>query len=193
MREREYCLGIPNPAYRKGVISTLSRHGLRCVGEGRDCPHLLRVIRQVQPQLVLMDLSLPGSVRETAHIIDQETSAAVLLLDSFNPGKSAGAGRAENYPAVVLPLPVSEEVLYYVLEVTLREAARRNKLEEELGKLKARLQSRIVVERAKGMVMKKLSLGEEEAYRFLQKKSMDLRLPLKEVAEAVLRGDSCIL
>lgn len=191
MREMEYCLGIPNPAHRKGIISALSLHGLRCVGEGRDCPHLLRVIRQVQPQLVLIELSLPGNVWETAYIIDQETSSAVLLLEALNSGRSAG--RAVNYPAVVLPLPVNEQVLHYVVEVILRESERRNKLQEELRKLRARLQSRIVVERAKGIVMKELSLDEQQSYRFLQKKSMDLRLPLKDVAEAVLRGDRCIL
>jgi len=74
----------------------------------------------------------------------------------------------------------------------LQEAGRRKKLQEELKKLKARLQSRILVERAKGVVMKKLSLGEEEAYRFLQKKSMDLRLSLRDLAEAVLKGEGGI-
>lgn len=180
-------MGIPDPAHRKVILSALSRNGLRCIGEGRDCQHLLRLVRRVQPQLVLMELSLPGNVGETASIIDQETSAAVLLLDSLNPAQRTQ--RAVNYPAALLPLPVSEEVLYYVLEVTLQEAGRRKKLQEELKKLKARLQSRILVERAKGVVMKKLSLGEEEAYRFLQKKSMDLRLSLRDLAEAVLKGE----
>jgi len=162
----------------------MSLLGSYCVGEGRDCPHLLRVIRKIQPQLVLIDLSLPGNVLETAFIIDQETSTAVLLLERLTPEGTIIDTR--NVPAMVLPLPVNEQVLRYVVEVLLLEFNRRKKLQQEVRELRAKLQSRIVVERAKGIVMKELSLNEQQAYRFLQKKSMDLRLSLKEVAEQLL-------
>lgn len=187
MRELEYCLGIPDPVQRKRIISALSLSGLRCVGEGRDCPHLLRVVRQIQPQLVLIELSLPGNVLETASIIDQETPVAVLLLGGLALHSSLTA--VQNVPAVVLPLLVNEQVLQYVVEVLLKESERRKRLQQEVRELRARLKSRIVVERAKGIVMKELSLSEQQAYRFLQKRSMDLRLPMKKIAEAVLNGE----
>ncbi len=186
----EYCLGIPDPLHRKRIVSALSLIGMRCVGEGRDCPHLLRVVRKIQPQLVLIDLSLPGNVLETASIIDQETLTAVLLLE--RPTLEETITATCNVPIIVLPLPVNEQVLHYVVDVLLLESERRKKLQQEVRELRAKLQSRIVIERAKGIVMKELSLNEQQAYRFLQKKSMDLRLPIKEVAEAVFNGDMLI-
>jgi response regulator NasT len=190
MLEMEYCLGIPDPLHRKRIVSALSLIGMRCVGEGRDCPHLLRVVRKIQPQLVLIDLSLPGNVLETASIIDQETLTAVLLLE--RPTLEETITATCNVPIIVLPLPVNEQVLHYVVDVLLLESERRKKLQQEVRELRAKLQSRIVIERAKGIVMKELSLNEQQAYRFLQKKSMDLRLPIKEVAEAVFNGDMLI-
>jgi len=60
---------------------------------------------------------------------------------------------------------------------------------EELNSLKGKMQSRIIVERAKGFIMQELSINEPAAYRFLQKKSMDLRLPISEAAKAILNND----
>jgi two-component system, response regulator PdtaR len=174
MNTLEYCVGIPDPVNRKAAISALSLSGFHCVGEGKDCPHLLRVLRKVQPHLVIMDLSLPGDVLYTANIIDQEILTAVLLLEQKKGIRTAGA---RNNSFMVLSLPVNTVVLNYVVETLLIEFNRRKKLHEELRSLKDKMQSRILVERAKGVIMQELSLNEPDAYRFLQKKSMDLRMP----------------
>jgi two-component system, response regulator PdtaR len=186
----EYCVGIPDPVHRKAVISALSPSGLHCVGEGKDCPHLLRVLRKVQPHLVVIDLSLPGDVLSTANIVDQEILTAVLLLEQRKGIKITG-NRNTSY--MVLSLPVNAVVLSNCVETLLVEFNRRKKLHEELRSLKDKMQSRILVERAKGIIMQDLSLTEPEAYRFLQKKSMDLRLPLIEAAKAILNNDMKII
>ncbi|MDO9535967.1 MAG: ANTAR domain-containing protein [Bacillota bacterium] len=183
----EYCVGIPDPVNRKAAISALSLSGLHYVGEGKDCPHLLRVLRKVQPHLVIIDLSLPGDVLYTASIIDEEAMAAVLLLEQRKGIRTAG-GRNNSF--MVLSLPVNTVVLNYCVETLLVEFNRRKRLHQELRSLKDKMQSRILVERAKGIIMQELSLNEPEAYRFLQKKSMDLRLPLIEAAKAILNNDN---
>ncbi|MEW5921185.1 MAG: ANTAR domain-containing protein [Bacillota bacterium] len=183
----EYCLGIPGTTERKAVISALSLAGMYCAGEGRDCPHFLRLVRSVQPHLAIMEISLPGNVLETAAIIDQESLTAVLLLENKKAGSYPTLSMRDS-PNMVLSLPVNDQVLTAVVDVLYREFQRRKKLQGELRALKERLQGRIVIEQAKGLVMKKFNLEEQQAYRLLQKKSMELRMPLEKLARAVLQG-----
>jgi two-component system, response regulator PdtaR len=183
----DYCLGIPGTAERRTVIAALSLAGMQCVGEGRDCPHLLRMVRSVQPQLVLLELSLPGNVLETAAIIDQEALAAVLLLENHQKEKKTALALREN-TIMLLSLPVNDQVLVAVVDVLYREFLRRRKLQGEINALSDRLQSRVVIEQAKGLIMKKFKMDEQQAYRLLQKKSMELRTPLEKLARAVVRG-----
>ncbi len=184
----DYCLGIPGTAERRAVIAALSMVGMQCVGEGRDCPHFLRIVRSVQPQVVLMELSLPGNVMETAAIIDQEAVAAVLLLEKQTKEPKAALAPGDS-PIMLLSLPVNDQVLTSVVDVLYREFQRRKKMQSELHTIKERLQGRVIIEQAKGLIMKKFNLDEQQAYRLLQKKSMEMRTPLEKLAHAVVRGN----
>lgn len=183
----EYCLGIPEAVDRKAVIAALSLMGMHCAGEGRDCPQFLRMMRSVQPQLAIIELSLPGNVWETAAIIDQEALAAVLLLKKQVKEPNPSLMLRES-PNMLLALPVNPQVLTAVVEVLYREFQRRKKMQNELQAVKDRLQGRIIIEQAKGLIMKKYNLEEQQAYRLLQKKSMEMRTPLEKLAGAIVRG-----
>ncbi|MCC7571523.1 ANTAR domain-containing protein [Candidatus Micrarchaeota archaeon] len=183
----EYCLAVPDPVDRRAVISALSLLGLSCVGEGSDSGHFLRVLRKVQPQLAILDLSLPGNVLETASIIDHEGLAALLLLEGKKNKKRVMNLQSAGF--MILKMPVQQIVLNSVVEVLYLEFKRRQKLQQEISALRAKLQARTVVERAKGVLMQEFSWSEQQAYRFLQKESMDLRVPIKEVAEKLFKGN----
>ncbi len=186
MEELEFCLGIPGTADRKAVIGALAPVGWHAVGEGRECNHLLRTVRQVQPRLTVIDLALPGEVLSTAAVIEEEALSAVLLL--AQPGMETYRGTPlSEVSFVLLRLPVDGVILTTAAEVLSLEFKRQKKLHQELGRLSEKLRTRVAVERAKGAVMKRHALDEQEAYRYLQKRSMDLRLPLKKVAEAVFQ------
>jgi len=90
---------------------------------------------------------------------------------------------------MILKMPVQQIVLNSVVEVLYLEFKRRQKLQQEISALRAKLQARTVVERAKGVLMQEFSWSEQQAYRFLQKESMDLRVPIKEVAEKLFKGN----
>ncbi len=170
MKELEYCLGITDIAAGKAIISSLSTAGFRCQGQDQDCSRLLRTLQRVQPQLVIMSLDLPGDVPETVNTIEQEALAALLLVS-----RKTAAGNIwqnnEDAPPPVMTLPVESNVLLAVVEVLYLEYVRRKRLQEEVKSLRSKLQSRTVIERAKGILMKELSLDEHGAYRFLQKKA----------------------
>ncbi len=187
MKELEYCLGITDIADGRAIISALSTAGFRCQGQDQDCSHLLRTLQRVQPQLVIMSLDLPGDVHGTVNTIDQEALAALLLVSRKTvPGIAWDNNRDET--PLVMTLPVESNVLLAVVKVLYLEYVRRKRLLEELRSLRSKLQSRTVIERAKGILMKELSLDEQGAYRFLQKKSMDLRLPLRDYADSIITG-----
>ncbi len=187
MKELEYCLGITDIADGRAIISALSTAGFRCQGQDQDCSHLLRTLQRVQPQLVIMSLDLPGDVHGTVNTIDQEALAALLLVSRKTvPGIAWDNNRDET--PLVMTLPVESNVLLAVVKVLYLEYVRRKRLLEELRSLRSKLQSRTVIERAKGILMKELSLDEQGAYRFLQKKSMDLRLPLRDYADGIITG-----
>ncbi len=183
MEGLEYCLAVSNTMDKKAVISALLTAGLRCSGEGENCQQFLRIIRRVQPHLAIMDVSLPGNVVETASIIDQEALSALLLVSRHN---NKGLPPPRNLSFMVLALPVNELVINTAIEAVYLEFRRRRQLVEELCSLRSKLQARTVIEQAKGIIMKDFSIDEDRAYRYLQKRSMDQRLPLKEVAERVL-------
>ncbi len=187
MEEIEYCLGITNAVDRKHIISTLSSAGLRCTGESKDCSHFLRTVRTVQPQLTILSLDLKGDVLETASIIEEEALAALLLISKDSPNRGI-FHKTEGISSPIIRFPLENSVLLAVIEVIYQEYVRRKKLVTELKSLRNKLQSRTVIERAKGIIMKELSIDEQSAYRFLQKKSMDLRLPLKKYAERIIAG-----
>lgn len=186
METLEYCLGVPDPVERRAVISALSLIGFSCVGEGSDSGHFLRVLRKVQPQLAIVDLSLPGNVLETASIINHEGLAALLLLESKKNKKKVMDLHYDDF--LIIKLPVQQMVLHSVVEVLYLEFRRRQKLQQEISALRYKLQAWTVVERAKGLLMQEFSWSEQQAYRFLQKKSMDLRLPIKELAEKICKA-----
>jgi len=186
LEDLEYCLGAASPAEGKEIITSLSPAGLRCTGEAGDCPQFLRTVRKFQPQVTILSLELKGDVLETASIIDQESLAALLLVTRENTESTFYQKMKQQFP-YIQELPVESNVLLTAIKVLYLEHLRRKQLNEELHNLRSRLQARTVIERAKGVVMKELSLDEQSAYRFMQKKSMDLRLPLKDYAERLLK------
>jgi two-component system, response regulator PdtaR len=120
-----------------------------------------------------------------AGILTQEKIAPVLLLTAFGDqelverAKDAGV---VNY--IVKPLLESEVVP--AIEVTLARYNEFRTLEEEVGTLTEKLETRKIVERAKGLLMEKQGLSEQEAFRKIQKASMNNRKSMREVAEAIL-------
>ncbi len=181
----EYCLGVKEAEKKRLIISTFSKLNCKAVGDAPDCARFLRLLRKVQPQLTVLDLFLPGNVRETATIIDREGLAALLLVSEKPYQRNLVAGGSASY--TVLPLPLQVPFVETVLEVIWQEFRRRRELLHEIRDLKSKLQSRKVTERAKDILMSRLSISEPEAYRYLQKESMNLRLPMVKVAQSVIQ------
>ncbi len=153
------------------------------MGEGHECGQLMRIVRQVQPSLVVLDAVLPGDVWETAGIIDTENLAALLITGrGRDPEQIRKKDYNSEFTVINTDYPAESRVMGTIVEVLCREFMKRRKVSEQVNTLNSKLQSRVVIERAKGAIMKEKGLDEADAYRLLQRSSMESRKPLQTVA-----------
>lgn len=171
---------------RLDLKDMLTRLDYLVVGEVGDGVSALNLAREIHPDLVIMDIRMPGMDGiDVASILSQEQIAPVLLLTAFNDqplierAKEAGV---MNY----IVKPLHENAVVPAIELALARYHEFHALEEKARTLADKLEARKIVERAKGLLMEKQGLSEREAFQKLQKASMDNRKSMRDVAEAIL-------
>lgn len=176
----------PDTHGRTNVKGMLSQAEYLVIGEAEDGITALKIIRDRQPELVLAEVALPGiSGLELARIAHDDRLAPVILMSGVF-GRETMARVREVRAAGFLSKPVDEVSLLIAVEVALTHYAEVLELEQKLVKMKDELDTRKVVERAKGILMSQFGLTEAEAFRRIQKQSMNRRLSMRAVAEAII-------
>lgn len=179
-------VGESDRSFKDQLKDILRRAGYVVIGEAGNGRLLLQVVFQTSPDLVIMEHQLPGSEgMGLAGIIEEHRVAPVVLTADLQQANVAELVRS---PGVygVLPRPIQEEIVVPVIELALVFFERAVLLEKEVSLLRRTLEERKLVEKAKGLLMEKLGMKEREAYRYLQKKSMDRCVPLVKVAREVV-------
>ncbi len=167
-------------AGRRVLRDMLVRAGYKVQAEATNAPDLLRKTRTLFPDLVILDANLEGgSAVEIAGIIDGDNICSILVITD-----NIHKRNMYDYPHLIRPY--NEETLLSVVEVCLLYNNRFSSLKREMERLKDTLNSRKLIERAKGILMKNTGMGEEEAYRKMQKQSMDTGISMKELAKAII-------
>jgi response regulator NasT len=171
---------------RMNLKETLVGLGYLVVGEAGDGVSVINLARELRPDLVLMDIKMPKlDGIQAAKVLTQEKIAPVLLLTAYSDrelverAKEAGV---VNY--VVKPFRDSE--LLPAIEIALARYQEFLEMDHEISDLKETLDTRKLVERAKGVLMDTQGLKETEAFRKIQQLSMNTRKPMKEIAQAIL-------
>jgi response regulator NasT len=161
----------------------LTGYGYLVQAEARNAPDLLRKTRMLFPDLVILDSRLEGgSTQEIAGIIEGDELSNVLVLVDASHSR-----QLDNI--AYINKPYSEETLLSVIEVCLLYQNRFTSIKQEVGKLKESLNTRKGVEKAKGILMKSMSVDEAEAYRMMQKESMNRSISMKDLARAIIIAD----
>jgi len=171
---------------RFGLKEMLEDHGYEVVGEAADGRTAVDIARSVKPDLVIMDIMMPEMDGITAsRILSEEKLAPVLLVTAYTDAdlvdKASGAG-VYSY----VSKPFTEVQLFPQIKIALARFAEFRELIAEAETAKAALETRKVVERAKAVLIKAESLSESDAYKRIQRTSMNRRRPMREVAEAIL-------
>ena len=153
------------------------------VGDGRAAVDLAKKLR---PDLVIMDIKMPEvDGIAAAEELTREKIAPVVLLTAYSDQALVARAREAGVVGYIVK-PFRETELMPVIEVAMARFDEFTSLEQELGDLKEALESRKVVERAKGVLMEVHCLRESEAFHRIRRTSMDSRKSMKEVAEAIL-------
>lgn len=166
--------------------TSLRRLGYEVVGEAQDGLEAVLKARELKPDAILMDVHMPGQtgIAATEQIM-LERPTAIVMLTAYSERElveSALRAGASGY----LVKPVSDEQIQPALEVALNRYSELTDLREELADLKEALETRKLVERAKGILMQRFQLPETEAYKRLQKLSRDRRQSLKLTSEQLI-------
>lgn len=153
------------------------------VGDGRTAVDLAKKLR---PDLVIMDIKMPEvDGISAAEELTREKIAPVVLLTAYSDQQLVERAKDAGVVGYVVK-PFREAELMPVIEVAMARFDEFVALERELGDLKEALESRKVVERAKGILMEVHGLRETEAFHRIRRTSMDSRKSMREVAEAIL-------
>jgi AmiR/NasT family two-component response regulator len=168
---------------RKTLKEVLTRAGYLVQAEAQNAPDLLRKARTIFPDLVIMDSGLEGGgIQEIADIIKGDELSNVLVL-----GEGPHSRQLDDIAHI--NKPYNEETLLSVIEVSLLYQNRIASMQQEVKELRESLNTRKGVEKAKGILMKKLSIDEAEAYRSMQKESMNRGISMKDLARAIIAAD----
>ena len=186
---RRIVLGEDEALIRLDLKEMLEEEGYEVVGEAGDGESAVRLAQELRPDLVILDIKMPGvDGLAAAERISAERVAPVLILTAFSQKDLVDrAARAKAMGYLVKPFQKSDVVP--AMEMALARYEELGALEDEVQDLDERLETRKLVDRAKGVLMDRYSMKEADAFRFLQKTSMDKRLKLAEVAVLVAEGD----
>ena len=171
---------------RLDVREMLTHLGYEVVGEAGDGAVAIELARKLKPDLVIMDIRMPevdGIV--AAETLTRERVAPVVLLTAYSDHQLVERAREAGVVGYVVK-PFREAELRPVIELSLARFDEFRTLEREVGNLNEALESRKVVERAKGVLMESYGLKESEAFHRISKTSMDARKSMREVADAIL-------
>lgn len=171
---------------RLDVREMLTHLGYEVVGEAGDGAVAVELARKLKPDLVIMDIRMPevdGIV--AAETLTRERIAPVVLLTAYSDHQLVERAREAGVVGYVVK-PFREAELRPVIELSLARFDEFRTLEREVGNLNEALESRKVVERAKGVLMESYGLKESEAFHRIRKTSMDARKSMREVADAIL-------
>jgi response regulator NasT len=174
---------------RLDLKELLIEEGYDVVGETGRGDEAIELVREHQPELVILDIKMPGlDGLSAARQIAGERMAAVLILTAFSQRELVEQARDAGALAYLVK-PFQKSDLIPAIEVALGRFSELASLDDEVTDLQERLEARKLIDRAKGRLMDDHGLTEQESWRFLQQQAMSNRVRVDAIAGRVLEGD----
>jgi len=174
---------------RLDLKELLQEDGYDVVGETGRGDEAVELVRDLRPDLVILDIKMPGlDGLSAAREIAGDRLAAVLMVTAFSQRELVEQARDAGALAYLVK-PFQKSDLIPAIEVALGRFAELTALERDLEDLQARLDARKVIDRAKGRLMDEHGMTEQDAWRFLQQQAMTNRVRNDEIARRVIDGE----
>jgi response regulator NasT len=172
---------------RMDLAEMLQEEGYSVVAEAGDGETAVKLAEEHRPDLVILDVKMPVlDGISAAERIAAGRMAPVLILTAFSQRELVERAREAGAMAYVVK-PFSKSDLVPAIEIAVSRYAEITSLEAEVADLTERLETRKLVDRAKGILQTKFGMSEPDAFRWIQKTSMDKRATMRDVAQLVIR------
>ncbi len=177
--------------WRKNVKAMLTKYGHWVVGEAGDGLSAIKLVRSREPDLLIIDAALPGGMDglQVAKIVHEDKLAPVLVTSTSDDHSILEKAKEAGVFALLIK-PLGEMSLLPTVELAMSKYQEITVLEQKIKDLQETLETRKIVERAKGILMETQGLNEAEAFKRMQRQSMNKRVSIRLVAEAVIMAHS---
>jgi response regulator NasT len=175
---------------RMDLVEMLEEAGYQVIAQATNGEEAIALATEHQPDLAILDVKMPvlDGISAAEKII---SIAPVLMLTAFSQRELVDRARDAGVMAyVVKPFTIGD--LVPAIEIAISRHTQMRSLAEEVADLHERLETRKIIDRAKGILMKALNLSEPEAFSWIQRAAMDRRLTMKEVAQAVISPEAAL-
>ena len=171
---------------RMNLKETLVGLGYLVVGEAGDGVSVVNLARELRPDLVIMDIKMPKlDGIQAAKVLTEDKIAPVLLLTAYSDRELVDRAREAGVVNYIVK-PFRDAELLPAIEIAMARYAEFQEIDKKIGDLQETLETRKLVERAKGVLMDAQGLKEQEAFRKIQQLSMNTRKSMREIAQAIL-------
>jgi response regulator NasT len=186
MEHKRIIIADDEALIRQDLREMLTNLGYLVIGDVGDGRSAVNLARDLKPDLVIMDIRMPDMDGiEAAKILTEEGIAPVLLLSAYSQRDLVERAALAGVSGYVIK-PFDESNLLPAIEVVLARFAEYQEISNEAARLEERLETRVAVDRAKGILIDHRGLTEQEAFRSIQRMSMNSRKSMREVAEAII-------
>jgi response regulator NasT len=173
---------------RLDLAEMLREEGYQVIAESGDGESAIELARDLRPNLVIMDIKMPKvDGISAAAVIVKERIAPVVMLTAFSQRDLIEQARDAGAMAYLVK-PFARHELVPAIELSVSRFAEMRALEDEVTSLNERLETRKVIDRAKGLLMTNHAMTEPQAFRWIQRTAMDRRSTMRVVAEAIVSG-----
>jgi response regulator NasT len=173
---------------RMDLIEMLAEAGYEVIAQAGDGAQAIELVQEYKPDLAILDVKMPilDGISAAEEII---ATCPVLMLTAFSQRELVDRARDAGVMAYVLK-PFTINDLVPAIEIAISRHLQMKSLAAEVADLHDRLETRKIIDRAKGILMAALNLTEPQAFSWIQKAAMDRRLTMKEVAQAVISPEA---
>lgn len=173
---------------RLDLRETLEEEGYEVVAETGRGDKVLDLVREHKPDLAILDIKMPGiDGLEASRLINAEKLCPVVLLTAFSQREIVEQARDAGALAYIVK-PFQKSDLVPAIEVALGRFRELQLLASEVGALEEQLETRKIIDRAKGVLIDKAGFSESDAYAFIQRAAMAERARMRDIAERILGG-----